>query len=292
MTLTAYADKVKVRLYSNTTIRTLNVSFDLGNYNLYADGDQLLEDMVGEGRSVLIRPEGKQLHVSVNETDYGTFNTLRLEATDTACILCINPEGSKQRTYEGDLEVSLLKSGSLQLINNVEFETYIAGVVQSEIYGKRTDIFRIQAIISRTWALRNMGKHRSDGYNFCDHVHCQAYHNRCIRPDIMMGAIQSSGETLVDQFGALIETPSTPTPAARPPTPRMYGAPPCPTSAPLQTHSLTTCVKATGRRPSPSTAGSPTSPRPTSWTPRTPPSATPSSTSPRSTVACASSACR
>ena len=196
-----------MRLYSNNTIRTLNVSFDLGNYNLYADGDQLLEDMVGEGRSVLIRPEGKQLHVSVNETDYGTFNTLRLEATDTACILCINPEGSKQRTYEGDLEVSLLKSGSLQLINNVEFETYIAGVVQSEIYGKQTDIFRIQAIISRTWALRNMGKHRADGYNFCDHVHCQAYHNRCIRPDIMMGAIQSSGETLVDQFGALIETP-------------------------------------------------------------------------------------
>ncbi len=207
LTLAAHADKVKVRLYSNNTIKTLNVSFDLGYYNLYADGDQLIEDMVGEGRSVLIRPDGKQLHVSVNETDYGTFSTIRLEATDTACILCINPEGCKQRTYEGDLEISLLKSGSLQLINNVEFETYIAGVVQSEIYGKHSDIFRIQAIISRTWALRNMGKHRADGYNFCDHVHCQAYLNRCIRPDIMMGAIQSSGETLVDQFGALIETP-------------------------------------------------------------------------------------
>jgi len=207
LTLAAHADKVKVRLYSNTTIRTLNVSFDLGYYNLYVNGDQLLEDMVGEGRSVLIRPEGNQLHVSVNETDYGTFASLRLEATDTACILCINPEGSKQRTYEGDLEVTTLKSGNLQLINNVEFETYIAGVVQSEIYGKQTDIFRIQAIISRTWALRNMGKHSAEGFNFCDHVHCQAYHNRCIRPDIMMGAIQSSGETLVDQFGALIETP-------------------------------------------------------------------------------------
>ena len=69
LTLAAHADKVKVRLYSNTTIRTLNVSFDLGYYNLYVNGDQLLEDMVGEGRSVLIRPEGNQLHVSVNETD-------------------------------------------------------------------------------------------------------------------------------------------------------------------------------------------------------------------------------
>ena len=120
--------------------------------------------------------------------------------------MCLNPAGCKQRTYEGNLEIELQK-GKLMLINDVEFETYIAGVVQSEIYGTQSDIFRIQAIISRTWALRNMRKHASEGYNFCDYVHCQAYQNRCIRPDIMMGTIMSSGETLVDATGALIETP-------------------------------------------------------------------------------------
>ena len=113
---TAHAEKVRVRLFANNTVKTLNISFDLGYYNLYADSNQLLEDMVGEGRSVLIRPDGKKLHVSVNETDYGSFNTLRLEATDTACILCLNPENLKQRTYEGDLEVKVLKSGSLELV--------------------------------------------------------------------------------------------------------------------------------------------------------------------------------
>ena len=209
LAVTAHADKVRVRLYSTNSISQINISFDLGSYNLYADGDNLLEDFVGEGRSVNIRAEGKKLHVSVNETDYGTFSTLRLEATDTACILCLNPVGNsiKQRTYEGDLEVSVLKNGKMLLINNIEFETYIAGVVQSEIYGKQTDIFRIQSIISRTWALRNIQKHKADGYNFCDNVHCQAYLNRCVRPDIMLGAIQSSGETLVDTLGNLIETP-------------------------------------------------------------------------------------
>lgn len=207
VSLSASAERVRVRLYSTNDITTLNVSFDLGAYNLYADGDNLLEDMVGEGRSVLIRTEGNKLHVSVNEDDYGSFNSLRLEATDTACILCINPQGCKQRTYEGNLDITLLKNGKMQLVNDVEFETYIAGVVQSEIYGTQTDIFRIQAIISRTWALRNLKKHAADGYNFCDNVHCQAYQNRCIRPDIMIGAIQSSGETLVDSAGNLIETP-------------------------------------------------------------------------------------
>ena len=201
-----HAEHVRVRIFSNAKLSTLNISFDLGNYNLYANGDQLLEDMIGEGRSVLVRTEGKTMHVSVNEDDYGSFTSLRLEATDTACILCLNPEGCKQRTYEGNLEITLA-GGKLQLVNDVEFETYIAGVVQSEIYGKQSDIFRIQAIISRTWALRNMKKHAPEGYNFCDYVHCQAYQNRCIRPDIMMGAIQSSGETLVDSEGKLIETP-------------------------------------------------------------------------------------
>lgn len=206
-TFTANAERVRVRLYSTNNIKTLNVSFDLGQYNLYADNDNLLEDLVGEGRSVLIRVEKNKLHVSVNEDDYGFFNTIRLEATDTACILCLNPEGCKQRTYEGNLEVKPVKNGNLQIVNDVEFETYIAGVVQSEIYGDHSDIFRIQAIISRTWALRNIQKHSADNYNFCDQVHCQAYLNRCIRPDIMMGAIQSSGETLVDENGDLIDTP-------------------------------------------------------------------------------------
>ncbi|MBR6843761.1 MAG: SpoIID/LytB domain-containing protein [Bacteroidales bacterium] len=201
------AEHIRVRLYTNNTVQTLNVSFDLGYYNLYADGGQLVEDMIGEGRSVLVRVEGDMLHVSVNEDDYGLFRTLRLEATDTACILCLNPENCKQRTYEGDLDISVARSGSMLMVGDVEFETYIAGVVQSEIYGSRSDIFRIQAIISRTWALRNMRKHISDGYNFCDGPHCQAYLNRCIRPDIMLGVIESSGETLVDTKGTLIETP-------------------------------------------------------------------------------------
>ena len=207
MGLTARADHVRVRLFTANTIRTLNVSFDLGYYNLYANDTLLLEDMVGEGRSVLVRVEDKMLHVSVNDDDYGRYKSVRLEATDTACILCINPEGGKQRTYEGNLEVTLPPSGNMLLVGDVEFETYIAGVVQSEIYGQQSDIFRIQAIISRTWALRNLGKHKADGYNFCDGVHCQAYLNRCIRPDIMLGVIESSGETLVDTAGNLIETP-------------------------------------------------------------------------------------
>lgn len=201
------AEKVKVRLFSNNKIETLYVSFDLGLYNLYANDTLLLEPDLGEGMSVELKATATGVYVAVNGYEYGTYRNAVLRATDTACILCLNPKNVTQRTYEGDLVVSNFDKSNLRIINEVEFETYLAGVVQSEIYGTQSDIFRIQATISRTWAMRNIKKHKADGYNFCDQVHCQAYLNRCVRPDIMLGTMQSSGETIVDEAGHLIETP-------------------------------------------------------------------------------------
>lgn len=207
LTFSAHADRVKVRLFSNNSVDLINISFDLGTYDIYGADSLLIESAVGNDKSVELTPQGRQVHVAINGYDYGSHPSVKFLATDTACILCLNPRRIKQRTYEGNLLVSVNKSGKLLLINDVEFETYIAGVVQSEIYGSDPDIFRVQAIISRTWAMKNINKHRAEGYNFCDQVHCQAYLNRCVRPDIMLGTIMSSGMTIVDTLGNLIETP-------------------------------------------------------------------------------------
>ncbi len=209
----AEALRVKVRLFSTQRVETLNVSFDLGAYDLLcrpskgATQDSLLEANVGMELSVILQADARGVRVSVNDYEYGIFPEVVLHAEDTACILCLNPKNFKQRTYEGDLRVTAINSTALRIVNDVEFETYIAGVAQSEIYGQLPDIFRVQAVISRTWALRNMEKHAQEGYNFCDQVHCQAYQNRCVRPDIMLGVISSFGETIVDKEGNLIETP-------------------------------------------------------------------------------------
>ena len=207
LTISASADRVKVRLFSNNSIDQIAISFDLGTYNIYADDTILIEPEVGVGKSIELTPVGQKVHVTIDGYNYGNHNTIHFTANDTACILCLNPRNIKHRTYEGDLHVKVNKNGKLLLINDVEFETYIAGVVQSEIYGDNPDIFRVQAIISRTWALKNINKHKSEGYNFCDQVHCQAYLNRCVRPDIMLGTMLSSGMTIVDEEGKLIETP-------------------------------------------------------------------------------------
>ena len=103
--LTANAERVKVRLFSNNNIEALYVSFDLGLYDLYANDTMLLDASLGEGMTVELLPQTTGVRVAVNGYEYGTFNQVILRATDTACILCLNPKGVKQRTYEGDLYV-------------------------------------------------------------------------------------------------------------------------------------------------------------------------------------------
>ena len=126
--LSATADRVKVRLFSNNSIDYIAVSFDLGTYNIYADDTILVEPEVGVGKSIELTPSGKKVHVSIDGSDYGTHNTIHFIANDTACILCLNPRNIKHRTYEGDLIVKVNSNGKLLIINDVEFETYIAGV--------------------------------------------------------------------------------------------------------------------------------------------------------------------
>lgn len=203
------AEKVKVRIYSATKITQAVISFDVGRYVVRDAAGNIISDTLDLNRSVEVRAQGGKVWVAANAYELGTFDKISITAVDSANLFCINPTGKKQRTYEGDVCVKVLKNNQLEFVSEVDFETYIAGVVQSEIYGKpdQTDIFRVQAIISRTWALRNKNKHKSDGYNFCDDVHCQAYYNRCIRPEIVYGTLQSVGEILVDKDGKPIDTP-------------------------------------------------------------------------------------
>lgn len=202
-----FADKVKVRVFSTANIAYTKISFENSTYSLVGDNVDTIAANLKRGDFVELTPFAKEVVVSVNGQKKGNFESVSFLTNQDDAYFYISPKGYKQRSYEDDLHITALNSKYLQLINHVEFEKYVAGVAQSEIYGKHADIFRVQAIISRTWAMRNMEKHKAEGYNFCDNVHCQAYYNRCIREDIKMAAKASINEVLVDANGNLIETP-------------------------------------------------------------------------------------
>jgi stage II sporulation protein D len=81
------------------------------------------------------------------------------------------------RAYRGTLELRRGDSG-LVVVNIVPLEQYIAGVVGAEM-GVRApeeiEALKAQAIVSRTYALRNQGRWKDRGYDLVSTVNDQAY---------------------------------------------------------------------------------------------------------------------
>jgi stage II sporulation protein D len=81
------------------------------------------------------------------------------------------------RSYRGLLEI-LRDSGGITVVNRLGLEEYLRGVVSAEM-GRRSlaerDALHAQAIVSRTYALRNLGRRKARGFDLFATVPDQVY---------------------------------------------------------------------------------------------------------------------
>ena len=81
----------------------------------------------------------------------------------------------KNKWYRGNLMIQN-KDGRLTVINNVNIEDYIKGVVPSEMpSGWEPEALKAQAIAARSFALANLGKRAKFGYDLNDTTEDQVY---------------------------------------------------------------------------------------------------------------------
>ena len=85
----------------------------------------------------------------------------------------------------------------------VELEHYVRGVLAAEASVEtELEALKAQAIVSRTFALKNLQRHKNDGYDFCSLTHCQRYvhqladHNRAL---ILRASDESVRQVLRDE---------------------------------------------------------------------------------------------
>ncbi|WP_317368689.1 SpoIID/LytB domain-containing protein [uncultured Tyzzerella sp.] len=70
----------------------------------------------------------------------------------------------------------ICKNNSLSVINTLDIEEYLYGVVPSEMPSSwHKEALKAQAVTARNYAYANLGTHKKDGYDVCDTVHCQVY---------------------------------------------------------------------------------------------------------------------
>jgi peptidoglycan hydrolase-like amidase len=85
----------------------------------------------------------------------------------------IEVPGSPRLDLAGPLDVKTEK-GHLALTLHMPLEEYVEGVLagESSIFTS-AEALKAMAVVARTYAVANLGRHRSEGFDFCDTTHCQ-----------------------------------------------------------------------------------------------------------------------
>lgn len=105
----------------------------------------------------------------------------------------------KDRIYKGNLTVTA-KDGYLKLVNSLDLDDYVCGVVSAEVgKGRHPEFYKAQALLVRTYALSHLYKHLPEGFNLCDEVHCQVYYGVCLSSNILDAVEATHDLVIVDK---------------------------------------------------------------------------------------------
>lgn len=191
---------VNVRILTTKVITSFAFSPTSGDYIVYGDGE-LIKDYDPTGIFQMTVDKDSIL-LKTFERTIGKFASIKFyskEKEGEFKIKAIAPQ-SKVRTYDGNMEVALTPDKQQFLIvNKVDLEKYIAGVVESEA-GKHISLeyYKLQAILCRTYLLSHLNRHEAEGFNVCDDVHCQAYLNKASEENITKAVLDTKGLVVVD----------------------------------------------------------------------------------------------
>jgi SpoIID/LytB domain protein len=150
-------------VYSTPLLRRLLLT-NLQSQGL--DRPYLETKVVSEGTHISFVTRGKRF----------TVDSLEIKTKKSLFELSEGSENSAFIRYAGNLRLQPNAYGDFTLVNLVPLETYLRGVVPFEI-GADAPVSAVQsqAIIARTYALRNLRRFAVDDYQLCASVHCQVY---------------------------------------------------------------------------------------------------------------------
>jgi stage II sporulation protein D len=205
------ARTIDVRLFSDATLTQSWVSVSQGSYVLLAGQDHW--DTIGQFTAdsspgiLHIHFKGGKLNVETGDAHLGSFsgNLLLSPSTDSASFL-VKGKG-RDRIYNGAL-IFRPNGRQIYLINRVDLEQYVAGVVESEGgHANHYEYFKAQAVLARTWAIRNMTKHLHEGYNVKDDITSQAYYSKAYlqhSQQIEQAVRETADTVLLDENGDVV----------------------------------------------------------------------------------------
>ncbi len=201
------AQQMRIGVLRNYAVKRLTFSYNSGSYSIFGDTSDFGSILPNE--FVEVSNENGKVKLKKGTIELGDFQKIYLiqNSPNTSLVLTAKVPVVKQRKYEDDFEISS-NGKELTLVNLVDIDNYLAGVVESEGGGGRhIEYYKVQALMSRTYAMKYRGKHKKDGFDLCDDVHCQAYHSMMrLTPIIDSAVIQTHDLVMLDSKNQLIDS--------------------------------------------------------------------------------------
>ncbi len=145
------------------------------------------------GERVTIEVEGRGLRARGEKFETLTFVSLSQERFVTV----------NETPYRGTIEVFPAGDG-VTAVNELDMEDYLPGVVGAEL-GRRSSGERAaveaQAIASRTYAVKNLGRFSADGFDLRAGVSDQAYGGVVVETELIRGAVRSTAGLILTYRG-------------------------------------------------------------------------------------------
>lgn len=147
--------------------------------------------------------EDGQLRVVIDgeETMWPGGQCVKVKMEQAEGWLNVAVPGVESRDYNGSLLIAAT-GNYLEIYNRVKLGDYLQGVIGSEM-GEWLEALKAQAIVSRTYALKNLKRHT--GFDFCDTTHCQHYTGRMNHSPLVKEGVVSTGGLVITYKGALCD---------------------------------------------------------------------------------------
>ncbi len=172
------AQPVKVGLYQEKLVHAAVTYCSSGTYQLLLDGRVVAR--LEEGAILYLTLENEKVRVLDGERDFGLAGKVEMKALSVESVFRLRPIKPElhSRTYDDNLLV-IPEDRYLTLVNEVDMDKYLAGVVEAES-GTRAEkeYYKAQSILCRTYTLKQLERHNNEGFSLCDRPHCQVYRGR------------------------------------------------------------------------------------------------------------------
>lgn len=114
--------------------------------------------------------------------------------------------GVENRQYRGDIYLNQISHQHIDLLNYIDLTSYLLSVVPSEMPASwPEEALKAQSVVARSYILKNLQRHSSEGYDLCASVHCIVYAGATNESPRTTQAVTATKNEIITHEGNVID---------------------------------------------------------------------------------------